>query len=127
MHQQEKDEATFGQLHQRRIAPAQEAFEARFALDCKPERQEMQRQEYRERKAGEAMHQRCDPQHARAVRHSRHQSTTATTARSPSNNRHKPRMVANIPEWRALSRDHSTSTLWTPIGAWIATATTKAP
>src|SRR6266852_6194201 len=99
MHQQKKYEAAFGKLHQRRIAPAQKAFEARLPLDSKAEGQEMQRQEYRQREAREPMHERCDPQHAVAMRQPspRHGSTTAATARSPSTSRQHPKMVANIP------------------------------
>src|SRR5262245_4306817 len=39
VHHEQKDEATFGKLHQRLIAPAQKLFERGFAFDGKPKRQ----------------------------------------------------------------------------------------
>src|SRR5215831_1569346 len=64
VHQEEEDETTLGKLHQRLIAPAQEAFERRLAVNGETERQEMQRQENGERQAGKPVHQRRDPKHA---------------------------------------------------------------
>src|SRR5436189_6407414 len=117
MHHQKKYEPAFGKLDQRRIAPAQESFKARLTLDGKPERQKMQRQENRKREAGEAMHEGCGPQKARAMPQSDHESTTAPTARNPSRSRQHPNIVANMPEWRWFMGDHSTSTLCAPMAA----------
>ena len=57
--------------------------------DGEPQRQEMQRQEARQRQAGEPVHHGCDPQRVAAVAGGvelprAHDSTTAATARSPS-------------------------------------------
>src|SRR5215813_14646437 len=62
MHDQQEYEAGFGELHQRLIAPAQEAVELRLAVDGEAEREEMQRQEDGERQAGEAVYQRREPE-----------------------------------------------------------------
>src|SRR5215470_19881959 len=104
MHQQEEYEAAFGKLHERCIAPAQKALEPRFTIDRKPEREKMQRQEYRKRDAGEAMHQGRNPQNVAAMRQAAesHGSVTAATARSPRASRQHPKMIANIPAWRSL-------------------------
>ena len=117
MHQQEEYEAAFGKFHERRIAPAQKALEPRFAVDGKSEREKMQRQEYRKRNAGEAVHQGRNPQHIAAMRQSpeSHGSVTAATARSPRASRQHPRMIANIPAWRSLIGDHSARMLRTPM------------
>src|SRR5262245_36209014 len=119
MHHQQEHEATFGELHQRLVAPAQKAFELRLAADRKPQRQEMQRQEDGERQAGQPVHQRCHPENAVAMRQSpyRHGSTTAATARSPSSNSAAPNAMANRLAARSPSGDHSVSTLRTPIAA----------
>src|SRR5215831_9096559 len=128
-HQQAKDETAFGELDQRLIAPAQEAFQRRFALNGEAERQEMQRQENSERQAGKPVHQRRDPKHALAMGQSPrpHGSTTAATARTPRRSSSNPKALAKMLALRSLSGDHSVSTLRTPIAAWMATATTKAP
>src|SRR5499426_1484704 len=129
VHQEEEDETALGNLHQRLIAPAQEAFERRFAVNGETERQEMQRQENGERQAGKPVHQRRDPKHALAVTQVpyRHGSTTAATARAPSASSSNPKTAARMPALRSSSGDHSVSTLRTPIAAWMATAATKAP
>src|ERR1700730_1733460 len=129
MHQEKKDETALGELDQRLIAPAQEAFERGFAVNGETERQEMHRQEDGERQAGKPVHQRRDPKHALAVTQVayRHGSTTAATARAPRRSSSAPKALANMPAPRSLSGDHSVSTLRTPIAAWMAAATTKAP
>src|SRR5262245_49384798 len=129
VHHEEKDDTAFGELDQRLIAPAQEAFQRRFALNGEAERQEMQRQENSERQAGKPVHQRRDPKHALAMGQSPrpHGSTTAATARTPRRSSSNPKALAKMLALRSLSGDHSVSTLRTPIPAWIATATTKAP
>src|SRR5262249_32604729 len=58
---EEKYESTFGKLHQRLIAPAQEAFERRFAAEGEAERQKMQRQENGDRQAGQPVGERGEP------------------------------------------------------------------
>src|SRR5262249_51719921 len=128
VHQEKKDETAFGEPDQRLIAPAQEAFKRRLAVNGETERQEMQRQEDGERQAGKPVHQRRDPEHALAVAQvaHRHGSTTATTARTPRRSSSAPKALAK-PAPRSLSGDHSVSTLRTPIAAWMATATTKVP
>src|SRR5262249_45034226 len=129
VHHEKKDETAFGEPDQRLIAPAQEAFKRRLAVNGETERQEMQRQEDGERQAGKPVHQRRDPEHALAgaqVAH-RHGSTTATTARTPRRSSSAPKALAKMPALRSLSGDHSVSTLRTPIAAWMATATTKVP
>src|SRR5262249_13923369 len=129
MHDQQEYEAGFGELHQRLIAPAQEAVELRLAVDGEAEREEMQRQEHREGQAGAAVYQRREPERAAAMRETarRHGSTTAATARSPSTSSKNPNPVAKRPAARSFSGDHSVRTLCTPIAAWIAAAATKAP
>src|SRR5204862_2226476 len=110
---EEKYESTFGKLHQRLIAPAQEAFERRFAADGEAERQKMQRQENGERQAGQPVGERGEPKCALAVTQvaQRHGSTTATTARAPSRNSSTPKALASKPAPRSRSGDHSVSTL----------------
>src|SRR5215467_569582 len=49
VHHEQKDEAAFGKLHQRLIAPAQKLFERGFAFDGKPERQKVERKKNRKR------------------------------------------------------------------------------
>src|SRR5256712_1059718 len=129
VHQEQKHETAFGKLHQRLIAPAQEAFERRLAVNGETERQEMQRQENSERQAGKPVQQRRDPKHAQAMGQSprRHGSTTAATARAPRSSSSNPKAAANMLALRSSSGDHSVSTLRTPIAAWMATATTKTP
>src|SRR5215469_9362757 len=129
VHHEKKDETAFGELDQRLIAPAQEAFQRRFAVNGEPERQEMHRQEDGERQAGKPVHQRRDPKHAPALTQVayRHGSTTAAIARAPRRSSSAPKALAKMPAPRSSSGDHSVSTLRTPIAAWIATATTKAP
>src|SRR5215467_6454598 len=129
VHHQQEHETAFGKLDQRLIAPAQEAFQRRLAVNGKTERQEMQRQENGERQAGKPVHQRRDPEHALAMMQARrrHGSTTAATARAPSASSSNPKTAASTPALRSSSGDHSVSTLRTPIAAWMATATTKAP
>src|SRR5262249_48998237 len=56
VHHEQKDEAAFGKLHHRLIAPAQKLFERGLAFDCKPERQEVERKENGERQAGQPVH-----------------------------------------------------------------------
>src|SRR5262245_44547715 len=129
VHHEQEDETAFGELDQRLIAPAQEAFQWHLAVNGETERQEMQRQENGERQAGKPVHQRRDPKHALAVTQVpyRHGSTTAATARAPSASSSNPKTAARMPAPRSSSGDHSVSTLRTPIAAWMATATTKAP
>src|SRR5262249_55686645 len=129
VHHEEKDETAFGELDQRLIAPAQEAFQRRLALNGEAERQEMQRQANTERKAENPVPQRRNQNHPRARGQSRrpHGTPTAATARTPRRSSSNPKALANIPALRSLSGDHSVSTLRTPIPAWMATATTKAP
>src|SRR5665213_450400 len=67
MHGQQKHQATLGELDQRLIAPMQETIELRLAVDGKPERQKMQRQENRERQTGDAVHHGGEPQRAVAM------------------------------------------------------------
>src|SRR5262249_39240765 len=126
VHHEQKDEAAFGKLHQRLIAPAQKLFERRFAFDGKPERQEVERKENGERQAGEPVHERGDPKHALAVSQYGHGSTTAMTARAPRRKSTTPNAPAKMLASRDLTGDHSVSTLRTPIAAWIATAMTNA-
>jgi hypothetical protein len=116
---EEKYQSAFGELHQRLIAPAQEALERRFAADGEAERQKMQRQENGERQARQPVHERGDPKHALAVPQvaQRHGSTTATTARAPSRNSSTPKAPASMPAARSRSGDHSVRTLRTPIVA----------
>src|SRR5579862_2013317 len=64
MDRQEKNEAAFGELHQRLIAPAQKAVEPRTAMERKSEHEEVHRQKDRQRQAGEPMNHRRDPQRA---------------------------------------------------------------
>src|SRR5262249_56719213 len=101
----------------------------RVAVNGESEREEMQRQEYGEREAGKQVHKRRDPTRALAMGQSPrpHGSTTAATARTPRRSSSNPKALANMPARRSLSGDHSVSTLRTPIAAWMATATTKAP
>src|SRR5215813_4696421 len=129
VHHQQEHETAFGKLDQRLIAPAQEAFQRRLAVNGETERQEVQRQENGERQAGKPVHQRRDPKHALAMGQSprRHGSTTAATARTPRRSSSNPKALAKMLALRSLSGDHSVSTLRTPIPAWMATATTKAP
>src|SRR5262245_26637562 len=89
----------------------------------------MHRQEDGERQAGKPVHQRRDPKHALAVAQVayRHGSTTAMTARAPRRSSSAPKALAKMPAPRSSSGDHSVSTLRTPIAAWMAAATTKAP
>src|SRR5262245_10439364 len=117
VHHEQKDEATFGDLHQRLLAPAQKIFERGFAFDCKPKRQEVKRKENRKRQAGEPVHERGDPKHALAVSQYGHGSTTATTARAPRRKSSTPNAPAKMPASRDLTGDHSASTLRTPIAA----------
>src|SRR5262249_41279494 len=113
------DQSAFRELHQRLVAPAQEAFERRFAADGEPEGQKMQRQENGERQAGQPMHERGDPKHAVAVPQvaQRHGSPTPTTPPPPSTNSSTPKALASMPAPRSLSGDHSVSTLRIPIVA----------
>jgi hypothetical protein len=61
MHHEKEDEPAFGELNPERIAPPQKTFEPRFPLDRKPKREEMQRQEDRQRKPGKPVQQRGEP------------------------------------------------------------------
>src|SRR5262245_7663482 len=117
MHQKQENETAFGKLYQRLLAPAQEAVERTFAADGKAERQKVQRQENGQRQAGQPVHQRRHPEHALAMAQvpRGHASTTATTARSPSNSKVAPKAIAKMPAWRSPSGDHSASTLRMPI------------
>src|SRR5262245_28817443 len=127
VNREQKNEPALGHLDQRLIAPAQEAFEPCLAADGETEREEMQRQENRQRQTGQAMHQRRDPQQVAAVVHvpRGHHSTTAATARSPSTSSTSPKALARTPAPRSLSGDHSVSTLRTPIETCTAAATTN--
>src|SRR5262249_7753549 len=129
VHHEEKDETAFGELDQRLIAPAQEAFQRRFALNGEAERQEMQRQENSERQAGKPVHHRRDPKHALAMGQSPppQGSTPRPPAPPPRRSNTNPKARGKMLALRSLSGDHSVSTLRTPIPAWMATATTKAP
>src|SRR4029077_15893250 len=116
---EEKYQSAFSELHQRLIAPAQEAFERRFAADGEAEGEKMHRQENSEPQAGQPVHERGDPKHALAVPQVAqvHGSTTATTARAPSKNSRTPKTPASMPAPRSSSGDHSARTLRTPIVA----------
>ena len=129
MNREQEHEADLGELDQRLIGPAQKIFKSRFAVDGETKRQEMQRQEDRERQAGKPMHHRGDPQCAAAMFYlpRDHGSTTAATPRMPSSASSKPNMMAQAPAPRSESGDHSVSTLRTPIEAWIETARTNSP
>src|SRR6266568_3750800 len=128
MHGEQKDETAFEEFHDPGVGPAQEAVESRCALQGEPERQEMQRQENREREPGQPVHQRRVPQQMPAMSEpgAHHGSTTAATAKSPSASSSEPNSVAKIPALPALSGDHSIRIVRTPIDAWIAAATTNA-
>src|SRR5262245_55472138 len=119
MHHQQEHEATFGKLYQRLVAPAQEAFELRLAADGKPQREEMQREEDRERQPGQPVHKRRQPQQAHAMRQTPrgHHNTTAATARRPRSKSAAPNAMTNRLAARSPSGDHSVSTLRTPIAA----------
>src|SRR5439155_9303538 len=106
-----KDEAVFGKLHQRLIAPVQKIFERGFAFDSKPERQEVERKENGEGQAREPVHERGDPKYALPVSQCGHGSTTASTARAPRRKSSTPNALARTPASRSLRGDHSASTL----------------
>src|SRR5262249_60540697 len=102
VHQEKKDETAFGEPDQRLIAPAQEAFKRRLAVNGETERQEMQRQEDGERQAGKPVHQRRDPEHALAaaqVAH-RHGSTPTPTAPTPRRTSSAPQTLSEEPALR---------------------------
>src|SRR5262249_15362278 len=103
VHHEQKDEAAFGKLHRRLIAPAQKLFERGLAFDCKPERQEVERKENGERQAGQPVHEGGDPKHALAVSQYGHGNTTATTARAPRRNNSTPKAPAKMPAYRDLT------------------------
>jgi hypothetical protein len=119
MHQNQENEAAFGELHERLVAPAQETVELSFAMKCKSECQKMQRQENGQRQAGKPVHQRRNPKHAPAMAQvpRGHVSTTAATARSPSSSNAIPNATAKMPARRSSIGDHSVKTLRTPIAA----------
>src|SRR5580700_3160819 len=64
---QQKDETTFGDLHQRLVAPAQKAVEPRTTMERKPQHEEVDRQKDRQRHARQPMNHRRDPQRAAAM------------------------------------------------------------
>ena len=61
--EQEHEDAPSASLTSGLIAPAQEAFEPRLAVDRQPEREEMERQEDRQRQARKPVHERRQPEH----------------------------------------------------------------
>src|SRR6516164_238831 len=129
MHGEQKHECDFGGFDQRLIAPAQKAFQSRFALERQAERQKMQRQKNRQRQPRDPVHHRRDPEGAVAMfgRAADHVNTTAATARRPSTASANPKKTAQASTRRSLSWVHSLSTLRTPIEAWIETANTNKP
>src|SRR5271155_2474815 len=96
MNREQKHQRAFGGLDQRLIAPAQKAFKLRLAVDGKAERQEVQRQEDRQRPTGKPVYHGGDPQRAAAMLYDAHahDSTTAATARSPSTSSSSPKPMA---------------------------------
>src|ERR1051325_8754309 len=131
MHRKEEHQDEFADLHQRLLAPAQKAIQARFALERQPERQKVQRQKYRERKPRDPVQHRRDPQRAAAVFYrapsqvpshvssqvTGHGSTTAATARRPSAVSTRPKKTAHASMRRSLSGSPSLKILRTPIEA----------
>ena len=115
-----KTRHALGELHQRLIAPAQEPFEPRFAVDRQPKRQEMQRQEDASARPESRCTSAASQSDAAAMRKPPHchGSTTAATARKPSTT--SSRSEANgkrCPARAASSGGHSVSTVRTPIAA----------
>src|SRR5436190_8519546 len=117
---EQHDQSPFGKLDQRTVGPAQESFELRLALERVRQRPEVNRQEDRERDAGNAVHERCP--RARMPSH----ANTPITARIP---------VAAIRAANASSAmslaplrhaSHSASTARKPIGTCTAHASTNA-
>ena len=118
VHGEQADEHGLGQLHQRLIGPAQEALQPRLARDREPEREEMKRQEDREREPGEAMDQRRDPERTCAMRQ---RGVMAAPPRRPRGTRARPAAVrtGSRQMWRheRAAAVHSASTVRTPIEA----------
>src|ERR1700722_569347 len=132
VHREQANKAPLGEFDERLLAPVQEAVEPRLAVDGEAEREEMQRQEDRERDAREAGGQGRDPQGVLGVGEPpgdagdrRAHSATAMTARRPSAHRTIANASAAMPAARSGNGDHSASTLRMPMPAWIDAAMTN--
>ena len=89
---EQEDQAHLAQLHRSRIGPRQHAVKRRLAVQGTAQDQEMQRQKYGQRQAGQSMQGEGPPQGLIAVRADH--STTAATARAPRTIKDKPKQVA---------------------------------
>src|SRR5262245_61469747 len=116
VHDEKENQRAFGKLHQRLVGPAQKRIELRRAVKRKAEREEMQRQKDCQSKTRKPVHKRRPPQGAVAVMQSKHHaSTTAATARIPSNSSRNPKTTASMPAARSPTGDHSAKTLRRPM------------
>src|SRR5262245_4044146 len=102
---------------------AQEALKRVGAVERGREREEMDRQEDRERKAGKPVQERREE--ARLRVRGAHQRNTANAARRPSRRRSAPNAATARSTARERHGVHSRRMLRKPIGAWIATASTN--
>ena len=128
VHGEQADEQGFGELHQRLIGPAQEALQPRFARDRKPEREEMKRQEDRQREPGQPVDQRRDPERAGAMRQRCSWHHHGDDGAKAEHGQQQPEQDGGRIDARERgSGVHSVSTVRTPIDAWIAIAATNTP
>ena len=111
MHGERDHDRPLAGFHQRLARPGEEVVE----LQGIAERPEVERQEHRERDARQAMQVRDPAAH----------ENTASTARVPARRRTAEKRTRNSSRDMPRQRSHSPSTGRSPIGAWIAAATTN--
>src|SRR5258706_1338971 len=110
---------------QRLLGPAQEFVQRALAPNGRSQREEMGRQEERQRNARYTVNQERPVR--RMVSRVLHAATTANTARSPVATSRAPITNANMPAALARIRSHSMAIVRRPIEPWIAAAITKRP
>src|SRR5262249_41166750 len=123
-HRKRHHQPPFDDLRERMPRDRKERIEGGGAVEREAERKKMQRQEYREREAGEPVQQRGD-EPPLAVRRAHHATKAGRAARRPRTSKTSANAASATSRLRPRQAVHSRSTLRSPIGAWTATATTK--
>src|SRR5262249_8162723 len=113
----------FGELEHRGSGDRQQTIHGIGAAQCGRERQEMERQEHRQRNARQAVQQRGDK--SRLAVRGNHGMDMASVALTPRIRSKMENAASARSSESARLRLHSRTTLRRPMGAWIATAVTN--
>src|SRR5689334_10072176 len=136
MQREQKYQTRLGELEYRVGRPAQETIKRRLAFKDQRENQEVQRQKSGQRQTRDAVEQGGQPQRVTPMAAGLggapapivvHTSTTAATAVKPRPASNRPQAHISASSAPPRQRVHSLAMTRTPMAAWVAAATTKAP